>query len=89
MRARYSAYALGRTDFLFRSWHPRTRPSEVRGDASLTWTGLDVLRAEGDVVEFRAHFVGPDGPGEIHETSRFEERAGRWVYVEAIEPPRA
>jgi SEC-C motif domain protein len=29
MRSRYSAFAVGRADHLFRSWHPRTRPDEV------------------------------------------------------------
>ena len=33
-------------------------------------------------VEFRAHFQGPSGDGVLHERSRFERRAHRWVYVE-------
>jgi len=83
MRARYSAYVAGETDFLFRSWHPRTRPDQVRGDASIRWTGLRVLRAEDDVVEFIASFETDHGPGQMHEVSTFAERGGRWVYVEA------
>ncbi|HVX54620.1 YchJ family protein, partial [Nocardioides sp.] len=26
MRSRYAAYALGKADYVFRTWHPRTRP---------------------------------------------------------------
>ena len=26
MRSRYTAYVLGRTDFLLATWHPNTRP---------------------------------------------------------------
>ncbi|QNN53721.1 YchJ family protein [Nocardioides mesophilus] len=89
MRSRYSAYALGRTDHVFRTWHPRTRPADVGPTPGLTWTGLEVLRtvdgAEGDstgLVEFRARFRADGRESELHETSRFERRGGRWVYVD-------
>jgi len=89
MRSRYAAYALGHLDHVFRTWHPRTRPVDLTGDPALTWTRLVVLRTEaggtGDVhgtVEFEAHYETPRGPGVLHETSTFERRAGRWVYVD-------
>jgi len=82
MRSRYSAYALGLEDYVFRTWHPRTRPSDLSLDVATTWVGLEVLRASGEVVEFRARFRSPRGEGAIHETSRFEQRGGRWVYVD-------
>ena len=63
MRSRYTAYALGRTDHVFRTWHPRTRPDDLAPDPGVTWTGLEVLATEAGgpdddrgVVEFRAHF---------------------------------
>lgn len=35
------------------------------------------------VVEFRAHWSDASGhSGVMHEVSRFEQRAGRWVYVD-------
>lgn len=90
MRSRYSAYAVGRADHLFRSWHPRTRPDDVSPDPGLSWAGLEILRTvdggpadEHGVVEFAARFR--DRAGEEHvlrETSRFERRGGRWVYVD-------
>lgn len=89
MRSRYSAYAIGLADHLFRTWHPRTRPGDLRPDASVTWTGLDVLATTGGAaedevgtVEFRAHYRTASGAGELREVSRFERRAGRWVYVD-------
>lgn len=87
MRSRYTAYAVGATDHLFRTWHPRTRPEDLEPDAGLAWTGLEVLEAHDDgatgVVEFRAHWSVRGQQGVLHERSRFERRAGRWVYVEA------
>jgi SEC-C motif-containing protein len=89
MRSRYAAYALGRTDHVFRTWHPRTRPDDLTPDPGVTWTGLEVLATgaggPGDdtgVVEFRAHLRTAAGPQVLHETSCFERRGGRWVYVD-------
>ena len=69
MRSRYSAYAIGDVDYVWRTWHPRTRPERVTADPATTWTALEVLRADEDTVEFRAHFAGAGGPGVLHETS--------------------
>ena len=89
MRSRYSAYALGRTEHVARTWHPRTRPDDLAPPPDLTWSGLRVLRTvaggpddDSGTVEFEAGFSGPDGSGTLHETSRFERRRGRWVYVD-------
>lgn len=89
MRSRYAAYATDRPDYLFRTWHPRTRPDDLDAVPGVTWTGLEILRTIGGgatdrtgVVEFRARHRGPDGEHELHETSRFKRRAGRWVYVD-------
>ena len=78
MRSRYSAYAVGELGYVFRTWHPRTRPDDVRPDPGTRWTGLRILAADADTVEFVASWEG----GAMHEVSRFEQRAGRWVYVD-------
>lgn len=83
MRSRYSAYVRGLDDYVFRTWHPRTRPASVA--SSVSWTGLEIVRtvdggADDDrgIVEFVA-----TAPGQrLHEVSRFERRARRWVYVD-------
>ena len=94
MRSRYTAYAVGAGNHLFRTWHARTRPADVDPDDRVRWVGLDVLDCvaggsddDEGVVEFRAHWVSDDGGpvrrGEVHERSRFVRRAGRWVYLDA------
>ncbi|WP_344324533.1 YchJ family protein [Aeromicrobium halocynthiae] len=89
MRSRYTAYALRDDDHVFRTWHPRTRPDDVSTSPALTWTGLEVLTVEAGgpeddhgVVEFRAHWSTPSATGAVHESSRFERRAGRWFYAD-------
>jgi SEC-C motif domain protein len=90
MRSRYSAYAHGDADYLFRTWHPRTRPVDVTVDPGIVWTGLEVLETVAGTaaddcgeVEFSASYVSAGRPGEMWERSRFERRAGRWFYVDA------
>jgi SEC-C motif domain protein len=82
MRSRYSAYAVGDLDYVWRSWHPRTRPDSVEAQPGLEWTGLEILAAEDDVVEFRAHYREGQRTGKLHERSRFAVRARRWLYVD-------
>ena len=94
VRARYCAYARGagqHREFLIRSWHPSTAKTiniaDISND-SLTWKGLEIIRAEqkGDLgrVEFKATFrEAPDGPDLIHhEISLFHRIKGNWLYLE-------
>ncbi len=88
MRSRYTAHAEGDEDHLFRTWHPRTRPSVLRSPGT-TWLELQVLAVSGGgvedqegTVEFEARFLAPEGAGVLHELSRFRRRAGRWVYLD-------
>jgi SEC-C motif-containing protein len=93
MRSRYSAYALGKADHLFRTWHPRTRPDDVVVPAGTTWLGLEVLDVvdggasdETGVVEFVARYREAGVEHRLHERSRFGRRAGRWMYVDGTVP---
>ena len=88
MRARYVAHVLGETNYLFRSWHPRTRPEHI-GESGMKWTRLMVLRTvdgqaldDTGTVEYAAEYAIPGGQGVLRETSRFERRRGAWVYVD-------
>ena len=47
-------------------------------------TGGSAFHTEG-TVEFRAHYMVDDQPGEQYENSRFVRENGLWVYVEAEE----
>lgn len=87
MRSRYTAFVLGETAHLVRSWHPRTRPDDLAIDPDLRWTGLEIIDAPpttGDtgVVEFRAGWIEGGTRGFLHERSRFVRLRGRWVYVD-------
>jgi SEC-C motif-containing protein len=92
MRSRYAAYACGDADYLFRTWHPLTRPTDVTIDADIIWRGLEVIDTaaggiddENGEVEFIAVFHDAAGrPGSMRERSRFERRAGRWFYVDGV-----
>lgn len=85
MRSRYSAFATGDVDHLFRTWHPRTRPTEELRPAG-GWTGLEIVDvvdgAEGDSTGI-VEFIARNEHGDLHERSRFERRAGRWFYLDA------
>lgn len=90
MRSRYSAYAVGHDDYVFRTWHPRTRPPEVHAASDgPSWLGLEILDTtdggpddETGEVEFRAHSQESGRTRVLHERSRFTRRGGRWVYVD-------
>ncbi len=89
MRARYSAYAVGDLEYVWQTWHPRTRPPALPVDAGPAWAGLEILETvdggsedQSGEVEFRAHFRDGGRAGALHERSRFAVRARRWFYVD-------
>lgn len=87
MRSRYTAYVLGRMDYLLETWHPDTRPAELTAGSGLRWLGLAVKRVvDGgpDDSTGRVEFVARSKIGgrasRLHETSYFEKIDGRWLY---------
>lgn len=90
MRSRYTAFALGRADYLQHTWDDAHRPRRLDLDEGTTWLGLEILDAPpatGDhaEVEFVARFRGPGPRGReqrLHERSRFVRQDGRWFYVD-------
>lgn len=90
MRSRYSAFAMGDSGYLLRTWHPRTRPAELDLDPSVRWTGLRVHKTTGGTafhdegtVEFTASYQAGGRRGRQYENSRFIREGGLWVYVDA------
>jgi SEC-C motif-containing protein len=88
MRARYSAYAVDNLDYVWQTWHPRTRPAEL-APSDVTWTGLEIVDTvggqpgdESGEVEFCARYVQNGRSATLHERSRFAVRARRWFYLE-------
>ncbi len=89
MRSRYSAYFVGDLDYVWRTWHPKTRPDVMAPDHGLTWIGLEIVDTldgqpgdESGEVEFRAQYRDGHQPAVLHERSRFAVRARRWFYVD-------
>lgn len=86
MRSRYSAFVLGRADYLLATWHPDTRPAELQLDPGVRWLGLEVRAAheEGDhaTVEFVARSKLSGRASRLHEVSRFVRSGGRWFYLD-------
>jgi SEC-C motif-containing protein len=87
MRSRYSAWVLGRRDYLLATWHADTRPAEFGDiDPRRRWLGLEVRRHQmtgenGAEVEFVARSRDANGRAtRHHELSRFVREAGRWYY---------
>jgi SEC-C motif-containing protein len=92
MRSRYTAYSLGHSEYIQRTWHPRTRPQSLDLSEELQqgqWIGLSVKRHENTaentaIVEFIACYK-PKGGGAVcrmHEQSRFVYENEQWFYVE-------
>lgn len=95
MRSRFTAFAVQDTAYLLRTWHPRTRPRQVRLDPRQRWTRLEILdRSRGGLfdqagtVDFRASYTIDGRPGSVREISQFTRHDGRWFYLAAVpEPP--
>jgi len=91
MRSRYTAYTRADRDYLQRTWHVSTRPSDLQLDreAQPRWQGLRILNTrkggpgnhEGN-VEFEAFHETGQGVGTLHENSRFVKENGHWYYLD-------
>lgn len=89
MRSRYTAFALEDTNYLWRTWHPSTRPRSVLPSGN-QWLSLRILDTvdgnPGDatgVVAFEATYKDGFRTRVQHERSLFEYRANRWMYLNA------
>ncbi|OBB71337.1 YchJ family protein [Mycolicibacterium monacense] len=89
MRSRFSAYAVGDSDYVWRTWYPRTRPATITLDPGLEWVGLEIVDVaaggrddDTGEVEFLAVYRQGRRTGTLHERSRFAVRARRWFYLD-------
>ncbi|WP_243320974.1 YchJ family protein [Geothrix sp. SG200] len=96
MRSRFSAYALGKVDYLIATRPEANRAEENRDELlqyckSVSCVGLKIISrekgAKGDdtgVVTFHASLQS-NGRRTLHiETSTFARENGRWVYVDGV-----
>lgn len=92
MRSRYSAYVTQNEPYLRATLAPEQlhdydAESVKKWAREADWQGLEILKAEGDFVEFVARYKMKDANGELqdhahHEISKFRQHNGAWVFVE-------
>lgn len=87
MRSRYSAYVLANAKYIVDTTHPKTRhfhskKAILEWSKENVWQKLEVVKAEGNQVVFKAYFKDRNGSDQIHwESSVFERLGGRIYYV--------
>ncbi len=100
MRARYSAFSVGKIDYLIDSVAPEASDGMERGSLEAwaresDWHGLDIVETvdgqPGDatgIVEFVAHFSRAGSREEHHERStfRFGKPGDCWYFVDGGKP---
>ncbi|MDQ7005041.1 MAG: YchJ family protein [Ghiorsea sp.] len=92
MRSRYSAFVLGLSDYIWRTWHETTRPDlEILGGLGLKWIDLKIISSEvesntddTDTIHFIASFVSGHKGKTLDEVSSFVKEGGLWYYVDGI-----
>lgn len=91
MRSRYTAYVLGKEDYLLTTWDPSTRPDSLSlQENQVKWLKLTIHSAMRDIpadcdmgeVDFSAEFLDQDQLCTLRETSRFMRHTGLWYYVD-------
>ena len=96
MRSRYSAYAMGNAQYLYKTWHEKTRPSltslRESGPQKLIALKIVSTQAGGEkdlkgIVEFIASSESnnPEEPiYQHHEKSLFIKVKEQWLYIDRI-----
>lgn len=86
MKSRYSAFAKGRADYLLKTWHESTRPTQLDLNDLVKWIGLEILSSESNGDRATVTFVAR---GKVNgrafkqmEKSRFIRENGLWFYVD-------
>ncbi|WP_347989427.1 YchJ family protein [Methylomonas sp. AM2-LC] len=92
MRSRFSAYTRRDGEYLLASWVVAKRPAKIDfSKETAEWQSLQIVSCkkggQGDtkgIVEFKAFYLQDAEACYLHEISRFEKLAGRWLYVDGL-----
>ncbi|MBI3298372.1 MAG: YchJ family protein [Elusimicrobia bacterium] len=99
MRARYSAYATGKVDFVEKTLAPESRKdfdreASKKWAAESAWKGLEIVAVKGGgakdeqgVVNFVARFSQGETDYEHREIAQFRKENGAWWFVDG-QPPK-
>jgi SEC-C motif-containing protein len=94
MRSRYTAYAMGAVDYLFKTSGPKVRKefdgeSTKKWSRSAEWTGIEILEEQGGgenddsaKIEFIAHYSVNGAEVNHHENALFEKKNGEWIFMD-------
>ena len=85
MRSRYSAYVNADARYLVLSAVPENQYEEdieliEDFSSQVEWLKLDVLKVDGDTVEFKAYYKDKEAIQVLHEKSNFVLLDGEWRY---------
>lgn len=92
MRARYTAYALAKVDYILKTHDSKTRDEISKEETkawaeSSTWEGLDVIRTvkgsaedSDGIVEFKAYYKQNGVKHTHHEEAYFIKKRGAWYF---------
>lgn len=94
MRARYTAYAMGAIDYLYKTSGNKVRKefdaeNTRKWSESAEWTGIEFLVENGGGVddqdatlEFIAHYSVNNAKFEHHERAEFIRKNGEWLFMD-------
>lgn len=98
MRARYTAFVLGKIDFIMSTIAPSKKSEYDRKSVedwsrSTEWTGLEIVSTENGgaaddtgEVEFIAHYRGKNSAKKHHEQASFVKIKGAWYFENGRAP---
>ena len=89
MRSRYSAFALGKTQYLLETWLPGSCPGSLEPDPAQRWIGLKIVEEtagdtdrDEDFVTFVARYKIGGKAFRLKERSRFMRVGHQWYYAD-------
>lgn len=89
MRSRYSAFSLGLSQYLLKTWAEENRPQTLSLDDGTEWLNLKVIKASEDGDKGIVNFIAKGKVGSktfrMHEISRFVRREGKWYYLDGTQ----
>lgn len=90
MRSRYTAYVLGCSDYILKTWAKETRPKamDLTSDQP-RWLGLEIHNVKDGMlhdlageVDFTASYIAAGNLCTMHENSRFIRSEQIWYYLD-------
>lgn len=89
MRSRYSAFAIGDSDYLLRTSSTSLQTNLSKEELDHTcqvyrFVSLEVISANDNTVEFVANLLHGDELHPLHETSSFIQQENEWKYDSGI-----